>query len=100
MKFSCGINEDGLLYVPYAEVKQQEELKEKYNFEVEMCKCTLDELEVYKKALVLMAKDYCENMGCSFCQHHTKCLEANHFKDLEGKDYLQLLFLKQARKEE
>ena len=60
----------------------------------------LVELKKNLKALELMAKDYCENMWCSACQHHTKCLEANYYEDLDGKDYLQLLYLKKAREEE
>lgn len=54
------------------------------------------ELEVLRKAYDLMAKDYCENMGCSFCNHHAKCLEANHFKNLEGKDFLQAMFINEV----
>lgn len=56
-----------------------------------------EDVKTFRKALELMAKDYCDNMGCSFCQHHTKCLEANHFEYLEGKDYLQLLYIAKAR---
>lgn len=54
------------------------------------------ELEVLRKAYGLMAKDYCENMGCAFCDHHAKCLEANHFESLEGKDFLQKTFIDEA----
>lgn len=57
------------------------------------------ELNLYKKAFELLAKDYCESMGCSFCDHRAKCLEANHFEDVDGKEFLQNYFLSKARKE-
>lgn len=55
------------------------------------------DLAIYMKALELLAKDYCESMGCAFCDHHAECLEANHFKNLEGKEFLKYLFINEAR---
>lgn len=57
------------------------------------------ELEIYKKALELLAKDYCEDMGCAYCTHRAKCIETNHFEDLAGKDFLEKMFITKAREE-
>lgn len=57
------------------------------------------ELEVLHKAYDLMAKDYCECMGCAFCDYRSECRGACHFKDIDdGKEFLQEYFLKKARK--
>lgn len=55
MEFSRAINENGLLYVPYGEVKQQEEeLKQ--------------DLETYKKAL-----EYIDKILFDHCQFSLEC---------------------------
>lgn len=80
-------------YCPYDEIS---ETTQETNIEIKELK---QELDVYKKAFKLLAKDYCEDMGCSFCNHHTKCLEVCHFEDIDGKEFLQEYFLKKAREE-
>lgn len=64
MKCERAINEDGLLYVPFAEVKQQEqEIKQK--------------LEVYKKALELACERIMEAELNSFCEF--KCDKCKYY---------------------
>lgn len=83
-------------YCPYEEISEAKNELEVYKKALEESK---ENNNLLLKAYRLLAKDYCEDMGCAFCNHRAKCIEANHFEDLEGKDYLQLLFIKKAREE-
>lgn len=90
---------DTRLHDENGELMWKAEQYEKSQHEHEERKSLLEELEVLRKAYGLIAKDYCESMGCAFCDHCSKCLEVCHFKYIDGKEFLQEYFLQKAREE-
>lgn len=90
MKFSRAINENGYLYVPYAEVHEQET---KLN----------EELEVYKKALELMAEELASNKHCTchpYCYIEEDEEDCQLIEECHSSKWLFDYYLQEARKNE